>query len=639
MAVGSGITLKHWTEKKVTVKYPYEDSAIHPRWRGPVRLRGIMGRDEVPLVSSPFYEYNKTISDLFEADRLSPCTGACPANVDARGQNALVAEGRLIEAYELVRSRNIFPGVLGRICHHPCESACRRNYFDEPLAVRPLHRLIGEAYGQQREKIPARNFATRTERVAIIGSGPSGLAAAFDLIQLGYPVTIFEKNQLPGGALMTGVPKYRLPREVLLAEISDIEKMGVEIRTGVEIGKDMQLGDLMNEGYSAILLAVGLQVSRVVPIPGADAKGVELALPLLRAAAFDEPFPLGKRVLVVGGGNVAVDVARCAKRMGGEKVELVCLEAAHEVPAHPWEVEEAAEEGIPMHCSWGPEEVLLDKKGHVRGLRVKECTAVFDEQGRFSPQFCDNFHEFECDTLVFAIGQGSDLEWLKGTGVQRNKRGQLIVDGLSLTTTQHGVFASGEVVTGPGSCIGSIASGHEAAISIHAYLSGHDPTLGRVSRPVPQYYRYAPINLDRVELERRRTPMPMADPEERVKDFRPVESGFTELQGRKEATRCLRCESWVCVGCTMCARTCPDLAIRVERSDFGGRRNVHTWDYDEGKCCFCGMCAEVCPTQAVTMSNEVHLVAEGREDLLWPRDRVLREPRPEERVVVRDRQQ
>jgi len=626
MLTGMRITAGHSGEKPGTVRYPFEKLTMSPRWRGALRLRGVLGLDDVAVLSEAPPEHNGRIQRLYDADRLPPCVGTCPANVDARGQNYLVADGKFAEAYELVRERNIMPGVLGRICHHPCEGACTRATYDEPIAIRPLHRFTYEQYQAVRgERVkPLEKHTGR--QVAIIGSGPSGLSAALDLMRLGYAVTVFEKDDRPGGALYSGVPAYRLPREVLHGEIDDLVRMGMELRCGVDVGRDVTLAQLQQD-FEAVLIAAGLQTSRILPIPGSDAEGIRGALEFLRAANFTgEAGVRGKSVLVIGGGNVAVDVARCALRTGASHVRMTSLEASDEMPAHPWEIEEALDEGVIATCSVGPEEVMVED-GHVVGLKVRECLSVFDETGRFSPQMGENTHVIDCDVIVFSIGQASVLEYMvAGTEVKLNERGNLLVDGSLFTTTAANVFACGEVVTGPGSCIGSIATGHEAAASIDRFLRGVDLAEGRVARPVPVFEKRPPAKLDAVEEERRRAPMPMADPAERVKDFRTVELGLTDAESHHESSRCLRCASEVCVGCTFCARTCPDACITVERVDTPGARCVTRYDYDITKCCFCGLCAEQCPTNALTHTGQYELSFYHRELGVFDKGEMLRDP-------------
>ena len=625
LVTGMAITGRRATGPTSTVRYPYEKVTLSPRYRGALHLRGILGRDDVTLLCAPPPDYNELIETAYHAEELPPCVGNCPANVDARGQNYLLADDKPGEAYELVRDRNIMPGVLGRICHHPCETACRRNAYDEPIAIRPLHRQAYERYQEVRDGRVQRLPQTREQEVAIIGAGPSGLAAAYDLLHLGYGVTLYEKEATPGGALLSGVPSYRLPRDVLAREIADIVEMGAQLHTGLEIGKDVPIDHLIGE-YDAVLIAVGLQESRILPIPGADAEGVQGALPFLRDANWKgEAGVEGKRVLVIGGGNVAVDVARCALRVGATEVRLASLESEDEMPAHPWEIEEALDEGVIATCSVGPEEILTEN-GKVAGMRMRECLAVFDEYGRFSPKFGENLTDFPTDVVIFSIGQGAALRGIvAGSDLLLTERGLLPVDGALMTTDHPGVFACGEVVTGPGSCIGSIATGHEAATSIHRYLQGADLAEDRVYRPVPVYDTYGPAYLEGVEASRRRVVMPMARPEERRHDFRPVELGLTNLEALEEAARCLRCQSGVCVGCTFCARTCPDYCIQVERVDDPGERRVTRYDLDLGKCCFCGLCAEQCPTDALRHTGQYELSFYHRDLTQFDREEMLRD--------------
>ncbi len=626
LLTGLGITGRHALQPVTTLRYPREKLTLSPRWRGALRLRGVLGRDEISIISELPTDYNLLIEELYRDERLPPCVGNCPANVDARGQGYFLGEGKAPEAYELVRDRNILPGVLGRICHHPCETACRRNYYDEPVAIRPLHRYAYEEYAKVAEARLVPFERTRDQRIAIIGSGPSGLTAAYDLMKLGYSVSVYEKEAKPGGALYSGVPSYRLPRSVLHDEIDNLVSLGMELKLGVEVGKDVPIDYLIGE-YDAVLIAVGLQESRILPVPGNDAEGVMGALPFLRDANWKgDAGVTGKRVLVIGGGNVAVDVARCALRTGATEVRLACLEGEEEMPCHPWEIEEALDEGVIAMCSLGPEEVLVDDAGRVRGMRMRECVSVFDAAGRFAPQFGEEYTEVDVDVVVFSIGQAPVLaDVVAGSDLTLTERGLLPVDGTLFTTNQPGVFASGEVVTGPGSAIASIATGHEAAISIHRHLQELPLAQDRVSRPVPVYDRYQVADVEGIEANRRRVHLPMAKPEERATDFRQVELGLTSLEALDEAARCLRCQSEVCVGCTFCARTCPDYAIEVERVDDPGERRVTHYDLDLSKCCFCGLCAEQCPTDALTHTGQYELSFFHRDLTIFDRHEMVRD--------------
>jgi len=637
--IGMGISFKYLTRHAVTMQYPDEKWTLPLRYRGALQLKDIMGETQVEYLRTNLQDYNLLLTKKLHQDRLPPCTGGCLANVDVRGQNALVAEGKYTEAYELVRERNILPSVLGRICHHPCETACRRNYYDEFISIRELHRFIGDFYhkGKSASKVGGnRERATRKERIAIIGAGPSGLAAAYDLVNLGYKVTIFEKYKASGGQLYTCIPKYRLPRETLRADIDGLIDLGIEIKTGVEVGKDITFDDLKKQGYNAILIAVGLQLSRALPIPGAELEGILLALPFLYDANFEQKMKIGARVVVIGGGNVAVDVARCALRVGAKEVHLVCLEARNEMPAYAWEIEEALEEGIEIHCSWGPKRFTcptptgsgrrVGEPGKVKGIELKQCTRVFDETGRFNPAFNEDVvTEIEADTIIVAIGQASDLSFLKGTEVELTERNTLVFDKLTQATSTPGIFASGEVISGAGSAIGSIMSGHEAAVSIDRYLRGVNLKEGRALPISVQYEKYCPVDLADVEPERLRRRLPLAPAEIRKKSFIEIEKTLPKDLAVLEAERCLRCHSEICVGCGFCARTCGVYAINVIRTPaLGTERRVTTYDLDLGRCIFCGLCFEQCPTNALLPSSDYEISVYKRENLVYKKEQMLR---------------
>jgi NADPH-dependent glutamate synthase beta subunit-like oxidoreductase len=399
-----------------------------------------------------------------------PCEVACPIHTDVQRYVQLVAEGRPAEALAVVRETNPLPQVIGRICAHPCEEACRRGQVDEPVAICNLKRVASDgakAAGMGFE--PPRVEYHTGKKVAIIGSGPSGLAAAHDLALMGVQSVIFEKQPQAGGFLRTGILNYRLPKEILDEDINNIKGMGVEIRTGVVVGEDVEFDQLVDE-YDAVLIAVGLSDSRSLPIPGVDLPQVLLAVPFLESVNAGREVPqLGKEIIVIGGGNVAIDVARSARRLSGGKVTMVCLEADDEMPAHSWEIRDARAEGIDIICSQGPNRIV--GKDKVEGLEVKKCESVFDKQGRFAPTFCETeLSILPGDTIIIAIGQMSNLSFLSENGPAVNERGNLIFDQEQCTTTRRGVFASGEVVTGPGAAVNALASGKRAAVAVARYL-------------------------------------------------------------------------------------------------------------------------------------------------------------------------
>ncbi|HUU31812.1 MAG TPA: FAD-dependent oxidoreductase, partial [Phycisphaerae bacterium] len=356
---------------------------------------------EADLTSKDVARLSAT-TELMERE-WAPCRDGCPVHADVRGYLEAIAEGRFGEAIDIIRANLAFAAVCGRICHHPCEANCRRRDVDEPVGIRELKRFVAELQGvagSTIRKAPAQNKA----RVAIVGGGPSGMAAGLELAKLGYRPTVFEKFPVAGGIPMTAVPKYRLPRDVLQMDIDWICAHGVELETGVEIGKDKSIDALRREGFAAVLIATGLAKSRPLPMPGAEHPRVYPALSLLTDISFGRRVNLGEDVLVIGGGNVAVDAARSALRLGVSRVRMMMLESPEEMPAYSWEQDEAAEEGITLTHRRGPTEVLV-RGGRIVGLKARKVTRVFDEKKRFDPRYDDSdVIEVECDTVVVAIG-------------------------------------------------------------------------------------------------------------------------------------------------------------------------------------------------------------------------------------------
>ncbi len=325
IAKGSAATFKQMVSPPTTIIYPYEPARPEPRWRGPLRLRGVMDLEPPPVTDAGPLEFNDLMTGLHDEQRIAPCQGGCPANVDARGQNALVAAGRALEAYNIVRRRNILPGVLGYVCNNPCEDVCRRSYLDDPLAIRQLHRECYEIYDREtRRPGHLRSLVRREEHVAIVGSGPAGLAVAYDLVQIGYRATIYDREEVPGGLLTTSIPLYRLDRRVVQNEINDLVELGVELRLGVEVGRDITLDRLRAE-HDAVVVAVGYSGGRTLPIPGHDAKGVWSAIDFLYAYTMDKKPVVGPRVVVIGGGDVSADCSRSALRCGATESTIAML--------------------------------------------------------------------------------------------------------------------------------------------------------------------------------------------------------------------------------------------------------------------------------------------------------------------------
>ncbi|MBE0429173.1 MAG: FAD-dependent oxidoreductase [Thermoleophilia bacterium] len=537
----------------------------------------------------------------------APCEVACPIHQEAQLYIQLVAAGKPVEALDVIRRANPIPQVIGRICARPCESACRRGSVDEPIAICNIKRVASDgakAAGMGFEP-PATEFATG-KKVAIIGSGPSGLAAAHDLASMGVKPVIYERQDKPGGFLRSGILNYRLPKDILDEDIDYIVRMGVEIKTGVSVGDDVTFDEMAAE-YDAVLIAVGMSESRGLPIPGAETTGVLLAVPFLADVNAGREIPdLGREVIVIGGGNVAIDVARSARRISGGKVTMVCLEAGHEMPAHDWEIEDARAEGIGIICSQGPERVLGEDR--VEGLQVKKCEAVFDEQGRFAPRFCETeLTTIPGDTVIICIGQMSNLSFLPEAGPAVDERGILIFDREKSTTTRHGVFASGEVVTGPGAAVDALASGRRAAVAIGRFLGVDIDYL-------PEPVAVDPLPGDVAEKIKKspRRRMPAVEPETRLKDFREVELGLGEVDSRCEASRCLLCAAGArfsqlkCIACLTCVRVCPYNAPWADKDGLGA--------IDPLRCQACGICFTQCPSKAIDLTLLSETDIEGRID-------------------------
>lgn len=522
-----------------------------------------------------------------------PCQAACPIHQDARGYIQHIAQGNFAQALAIIRQANPLPTICGTICAHPCEAECRRGQPDEPISIRALKRFAVE-YGGNHFHPP--HIEKRKEKVAIIGSGPAGLTAAYDLALLGFQVTIFEKEHFAGGALSNAIPLYRLPRSLIQKDIDAILALGVELKTKQEMGKDFTLDDLKKKDYKAILLSMGMPLSRGLPIPGADFSDIMLALPFLKAANYEgKKLPANKTVIVVGGGNVAVDVARTARRAGAKKVRMVCLESREEMPAYPWEVQEAMEEGVDVTCSQGPR-CILGEKGEISCLETVAVKAVFDAQGRFNPTFYeDRTATIEGNIIIFAIGQAADLSGLKGSAVKVDERGRLQFDPKTMTTSAEGVFASGEVVFGPGTAVQAMASGRRAARFMTRYLQG-EPLDVPLPEDPPATPKLLPEVVDFIKRVPRQS-VPILEADKRVANFDFVELGYSQEGAIKEARRCLSCGKGAellddkCAICLTCVRVCP-FGVPVVLPD-------EKVDIRRSQCQACGLCYPECPAKAI----------------------------------------
>ena len=467
-----------------------------------------------------------------------------------QGYIALINEGKYDEALKLFKQDHPFPGVCGRVCHHPCEGECTRNDVDQPLAIRELHRFLAD-YEKSRGNyyIPEITAEKRNEKVAVIGSGPAGLTAAYYLLQKGYQVTIFEKLPEPGGMMRVGIPEYRLPRDILAGEIQVVEKMGAEIKCGITFGKDITLESLKKDGYSAVFMAIGLHGGRRLGVGNEDVEGVLQGVDFLRDAAMGKKVEIGNDVIVVGGGNVAIDVALTAKRLGAENVTLICLEKRQEMPAWEHEIEEALEGDIKIVNSFGPKDFFIDKSKRVSGIEFKTCTAVFDENGRFNPQYDEAVCQpFFGDTVIISIGQSTNLEGIKEQGIAISRPGGLEADPVTLQTPIDWVFAGGDAFYGPKSVVDAVACGKEAAESIHRFINGLDLKEGREKK----WEHVKPETAD--EVKQNRVKVRCLDPKARECNFLEVSYGYNEDEAKAEAERCLKCG--ICSECYQCVEAC-----------------------------------------------------------------------------------
>ncbi|HUL24010.1 MAG TPA: FAD-dependent oxidoreductase [Thermodesulfobacteriota bacterium] len=497
---------------------------------------------------------------LIEKEEITPCRSACPAGVNMRGYIYLLAEGKLEEAMNLIREALPLPAITGHVCFHPCEKECARKEVDEAVNINALERYVADYWLQEKAK-PALQIYSR--KAAIIGSGPAGLAAAYDLVKMGYPVTVFEAEPVLGGMLRTGIPEYRLPGDILDAQIDYIKGTGVDFKTGVTFGKDLTLNGLRKNEYEAILFAIGAQESRKIEIDGAQLPDVWWGLDFLREVKLKRKIKVKDRVVVIGGGNVAIDASLTALRLGAKDIQIVCLEGREEMPAHEEAIKTAMDEGVAIRASWGPKRVVGDRK-RMEGIELVRCLSVFDNSRRFNPSFDEKTTRFmETDMVIFAIGENTDLSVLPGE--MKTNNNHIMVDPVTLETNLRGVFAAGVAVTGPGSVVEAIASGKKGAVSIDRYLSGKDLKAGReieakvVEKP------------PREGVEKRpRQAISLLPVDQRKRNFSEIKMGFDRDRAEREERRCMACGSRAfikyledCMTCYTCEKDCPEKAIFV----------------------------------------------------------------------------
>lgn len=527
----------------------------------------------------------------------APCILACPIRQDARDYVQLIARGRFNEAYRMVRERNPLPSACGRICTHPCETKCRRNSTEAPIAIAWLKRFLGDNFSEETRKNSTEKYP---EKIAIIGAGPAGLAAANDLALLGYSCTIFESNPTPGGMLRMGVPTYRLPRTAIDNDVEFIKKLGAEIKYNTTLGTDITFDSLKKEGFSAIFISVGLLESRTLNIEGVNLEGVLKGVSFLHEVNTTGNARIGKNVLVIGGGAVAMDCARTALRLKPDKVSVACLESRKEMPTTDFEIEETIHEGAILYNSVGPKRII-GKNGKVSGLETLKVKYVFDEQKRFNPAFYEGSESVtEADTIILAIGQASNLSFLKGQeGIQVTRGGTIIVNPNTFSTAVHGIYAGGDVVLGRGTMTDSMAQGKKAAIAIHNAL--RNATLKDEKwTEKPAVPDIAAPRIALIKKEQKQD-MPTMPSDKRLDNFEEVELGFSLNAAVKEAQRCMNCgagafvDDNLCVGCLTCVRICPFEVPKIKKGD--------TTAYIDGDCQSCGLCIVECPAKAISFKT------------------------------------
>ena len=518
------------------------------------------------------YRNNNRINT--HATGTAPCKTACPAHIAVQGYLKMAAQGRYTEALALIKKENPFPAVCGRVCNRRCEDACTRGTVDQAVAIDGVKKFIAQrdleaATRYIPEKVVPKLLGGFQEKIAIIGAGPAGLSCAYFLALKGYAPTVFEKNQKSGGMLTYGIPSYKLEKDVVEAEIQILRELGVEIRCGVEVGKDVTLDQLRQQGYQAFYIAIGCQGGRKANIPGEDSPGVMSAVDFLRSVAGGEADPIQGRCIVVGGGNVAVDVARSALRCGAQQVQMVCLESRDAMPATPEEIREAEAEAVAIQCGWGPKEICLEA-GRVTGVVFKRCLSVFDPEGRFAPVYDESdTMTLPCERVFMAIGQS--IQWgglLDGETVELGRGRSPVADPVTYQTGAADIFVGGDVYTGPKFAIDAIAAGKEGAVSIHRFVQPNTSlTIGRDPR---RFIQLDKQNLDIGDYDTAGRQEPAQPQDGERLSFRDTHGTLTEEQVRKETARCLGCGATIvdankCIGCGLCTTKCEFDAIHLRR--------------------------------------------------------------------------
>ena len=504
----------------------------------------------------------------------APCKTACPAHIAVQGYLKLAAQGKYKEALQLIKRDNPFPAVCGRICNRRCEDACTRGTIDQAVAIDEVKRFIAQQdlNAETRfvpEKVIPKVDGEFEEKIAIIGGGPAGLSCAYYLAEKGYRPTVFEKEKQPGGMLMHGIPEFRLEKDVIEAEINVLRALGVEFHCGVEVGRDVTIPELREQGYKGFYVAIGLQSGGKLGVPGEDAEGVKAGIELMREVNLEGKKELSGRVVVIGGGNIGADVARTALRCGAEKVSLYCLEDYDSMPMGVEDRTECEEDGIEIHAGWGQTEILAEN-GKCSGIRFRKCLSVRNAEGRFAPTFDDNTtEEVPCDMVLYCIGQKVDWKGLlTGTAVELNPNGTAKADPVTYQTAEPDLFVGGDVYTGQKFAIDAIAAGKQGAVSLHRWVQDATLTIGRDKR---EFIELDKNNLLLEEASYDNTPRQRIGYNETLrKTFKDGRVAFTEEQVKAETARCLGCGASVvdpnkCIGCGICTTRCAFDAIHLHR--------------------------------------------------------------------------
>lgn len=501
----------------------------------------------------------------------APCKTNCPAHIAVQGYIKLAAQGKYTEALELIKMENPLPAVCGYVCNRRCEDACTRGDLDAPIAIDDIKRFIADQdLNKETRFIPKKRNDYSDKKIAIVGSGPAGLSCAYYLAIDGYDVTVFEKEKVLGGMLRLGIPSFVLEKNIIEAEIDVLRELGVNFKTEVEIGRDFSLADLRSQGYSAFYLAIGAQKGRKIGIEGENLEGVTSGIEFLARINQDENEKIQGNVVVIGGGNVAIDVARVAVRAGGQNIKMFCLENREQMPALDEEVEIAESEDIIINNSWGPKRII-GENNKVKGIEFVRCINVFDDEGKFNPQYDENETLFvEADHILLSVGQG--IDWsniLDESDAVLNPNNTIKVDDLTFQTNHSDIFAGGDAVSGPKFAIDAIAAGKQAAISMHRYVQqGQDLLIGRSRRIYTELNKQNAIIDDFDSTPRQRAAQ--IDGQQSKTTFRDIRQPLSEEQIQKETERCLGCgatvvDEYMCVGCGMCVTKCKFDAITLER--------------------------------------------------------------------------